>query len=63
MRINGNKTPDKIELVGPDEGFGENIGTLLFCVDVRHFAVSGVNDLGTPSKVDPMGSRQVSKLL
>ena len=48
-RVNGNETPDKIELVGPDKGFSKNIGTLFFCVDVGHFAILGVNDLGTPS--------------
>ena len=63
MRVNGHKTPDKIEFVGPDKGFSKNIGTLLFCVDVRHFAVFGVNDLGTPSKVDTVRARQMSKLL
>ena len=63
MRVNGHKTPDKIEFVGPDKSFSKDIGTLLFCVDVRHFAVFGVDDLGTPSKVDTVGSSQVSKLL
>ena len=62
-RIDSNETPHKVAFVRSNTGFRKNIGSLFFGINVRHFAVFGRNDFGTPSKVNPMGSSQVTKLL